>query len=71
MRNHGALMFTGWVALAPLGILAARHRWLFARHDGMWFQVGQQRTPCIHVSRLGCFYGAVHGLNAQTECEAP
>ncbi len=28
MRSHGALMFTGWVVLVPLGILAALHRWV-------------------------------------------
>ncbi len=41
MRAHGALMFTGWIALVPLGILAARHRWVFAPSGvvGLWFQV--------------------------------
>lgn len=39
MRDHGALMFTGWVALAPAGVMAARHKWLFARREGLWFQV--------------------------------
>ncbi|GLI68346.1 hypothetical protein VaNZ11_012748 [Volvox africanus] len=41
MRAHGALQFTGWIALVPLGILAARHRWIFAPVSivGLWFQV--------------------------------
>ncbi|GIL53925.1 hypothetical protein Vafri_9496 [Volvox africanus] len=41
MRAHGALQLTGWIALVPLGILAARHRWVFAPVSivGLWFQV--------------------------------
>ncbi|GLC44511.1 hypothetical protein PLESTF_000552500 [Pleodorina starrii] len=41
MRLHGALQFTGWIVLVPLGILAARHRWFFAPAGvvGLWFQV--------------------------------
>ncbi|GIL86228.1 hypothetical protein Vretimale_13771 [Volvox reticuliferus] len=41
MRTHGALQFTGWIALVPIGILAARHRWIFAPASitGLWFQI--------------------------------
>ncbi|EFJ46106.1 hypothetical protein VOLCADRAFT_121096 [Volvox carteri f. nagariensis] len=41
MRSHGALQFTGWIVLVPIGIFAARHRWVFAPISivGLWFQV--------------------------------
>lgn len=42
MRQHGALMFVGWVVLVPAGILAARFKWVFptnTRITGLWFQV--------------------------------
>ncbi|KAG2491830.1 hypothetical protein HYH03_009787 [Edaphochlamys debaryana] len=53
MRAHGALQLTGWLVLVPAGVLAARHRWLFAGYNlqGMWFQAHRavQALACVLI----------------------
>ncbi|MEW5318282.1 MAG: hypothetical protein WDW38_009515 [Sanguina aurantia] len=36
---HGGMMVTAWVALAPLGIIIARHKWLLVGRGQLWSQL--------------------------------
>eukprot|EP00210_Caulerpa_lentillifera_P002100 g2015.t1 len=39
-RAHGAMMIIAWIVLAPLGVLIARNKYVFAGiSEGAWFQI--------------------------------